>query len=47
MDAHEKECALAALAYLLEKARREFGRKHKETRELEKQYREILKSPID
>jgi len=45
MTAHEKECALAALALLIERARKSGNRK--ETRECRKMYREILAEPLE
>lgn len=41
MTPHEKECAMAAVALLLEKASRN------EQRELRALYREILNAPLD
>ncbi len=44
MDAHYKECALAAYAILMERAKDAGNRPL--LRELRREYREILKPPI-
>jgi hypothetical protein len=46
MTPHEKECALAAVATLIERAEKE-KRARKELKELRAWYREILREPIE
>lgn len=45
MDAHDKECALAAFAFLIEKAEKNGTRA--DVKELRATYRKILAEPVE